>query len=310
MKNTKYDLLTVISDPYYLEEYGCGSHRRQVIDCICDCGKKRTIQIQQLKKLKIKSCSQGCPVRKQVASTKETIRCLNCKEMVKRSPSRKAKYCSHQCSIEHKRFDIINNFSEITPESSYWLGFIFGDGSVNKNYTTLQVGLSKTDEDHLIKLSNYIYGVDRVYKYKTKSLLRVANPYLVDNLKNNGIINRKTYDQIIPVPKTHQYDFIRGFIDADGWVGIKTIYNKRYRKEYRYPNIGVCSYLKDTLTEVCDTLGFKSKRIYKKKNQELYDVRWSAKNDVLEILTKLNTFDENTIKLNRKWDKVNEYYRT
>ena len=30
----------------------------------------------------------------------------------------------------------------------------------------------------------------------------------------------------------------------------------------------------------------------------------------LEILTKLNTFDENTIKLNRKWDKVNEYYRT
>jgi hypothetical protein len=309
MKNTRYDLLTITSDPYYLDEYGSGAHRRQVVDCVCDCGNTRTIKVQELKKLKIKSCSQWCPIRKQMVSTKETVECPNCQKIFDRCPSRQAKYCSFQCSVEHKKFDIINDFSEITSESSYWLGFIFGDGSVDKKYMNLQVGLSKKDEDHLIKLSEYIYGTDRVYKYDTKSLLRVNNPILVNNLKTKGVTNNKTYSQTIPIPKIFQYDFIRGFIDADGWAGVRTIYNKKYKKEYYNPHIGLCSYLKGSLIEVCEALDFKGKKILKKKNQELYEVRWSSKNDVLDILTKLKIFDQSTIKLNRKWDKLNEYYR-
>lgn len=60
----RFGNLVAIGQPYYLEPPDSGKHRRQKIDCLCDCGKTReTLSIPALHKgAYLPYCSRECPL--------------------------------------------------------------------------------------------------------------------------------------------------------------------------------------------------------------------------------------------------------
>lgn len=230
----------------------------------------------------------------------ETIVCSNCSKPFLIEPFRKAKYCSFECSVLHRKFQIINDFSELTSESSYWAGFLFGDGSIDMNQK-VQVCLSNLDGGynltHLKKLSEYVYGQNRVNEYDTRIHLQFKTDNLLENLGKFGIIPNKTHNGHMVLPDRFKHDFIRGYFDADGWCSVRKQLNKKYNKYYDNNSIGLCSYLSKNLEIVTQYLP--KTNITKKKTQELYEVRWASKNKLLECYKTLN----GVLRLESKWEK-------
>lgn len=124
-------------------------------------------------------------------------------------------------------FDKINDSNK-----AYWLGFISADGNVYKNKFSIE--LSEKDEKHLEKLKNDLKTNRPLYhrcrNNKQYVSIEISNKHFVDNLKRHGIVPRKTWNLIFPdIPDIYYKDYIRGFIDGDGYYS----FNKRYvfRKE-------------------------------------------------------------------------------
>lgn len=236
----------------------------------------------------------------------EDLICLNCKIIYSRHKSRKSKFCSSKCSEKYKTVYPINNFDEINSVNCYWYGFLFGDGSINHN-GDIQVCLSNLDGGynvkHLRKLSHLIYGFDRVHVYETKCHFRFKTNNSLNNLSRFGIIPNKTYNGEIIMPPKYQYDFIRGYFDADGWFS-----NNKYKSKngyiYEKPMIGLCSFLSKNLEIISSFLP--DAKITKKKKQELYEIRWQSQEKIKKFYTLVN----GNLKLERKWDlKLDPYIK-
>lgn len=252
-------------------------------------------------------CSKDCynkiikekPIKKILESRKEKKICKNCFIEFTRHISREAIFCSHECYNDFNRESVIFNFQDLTREAIYWIGFIFGDGSIDKT-GRVQICLSVLDDgsslDHLFRLSNFIYGKNKVNIYKTRAVLQFKNNNIEDVFSQYGIIPNKTYKSELILPSIHVNDFIRGFFDADGWSTLK-----KYKGKYKYLGIGMCSYKEDSLLKIKEYLNYGN--VCKKKNQELYEYRFSSKKDCLSFYNNINGFP----RLERKWKKIENY---
>lgn len=128
-------------------------------------------------------------------------------------------------------------FSSLTPESLYWLGFLYADGCISQRrnsgpfYTCLS--LSIKDEDVLKQFKSFLqtdspikYGFtttqdDKIFK---NCRLFINNTSINNSLFELGLIPRKSL--IIQFPeflKNHPLvsHFIRGYFDGDGCVSEK-----------------------------------------------------------------------------------------
>jgi len=197
---------------------------------------------------------------------------------------------------------LINDFSKITPESSYWLGFLFGDGSID-SADKLQLCLSSVDHSHTQKLSQFLFGVDytNYYPQHTKSHMQITSHCLAQQLKKYNIIPDKTYKSNMILPNRHKKDFLRGFFDADGWISIGKSWNTQYNKHYDRHCFGVCSYLKTNI-ETFNSYMPHPGNINKKRNQELYELRWGSKPQIIDLAKYLQGFP----RLDRKWIKLDK----
>lgn len=243
--------------------------------CKCDCGNKTTITLNSIKKNHTTSC--GC-------RGKET-------RYKKDSSLRK----------------IYNYFDKLTPESAYWAGFIFGDGSVSKN-GTIQIGLSvhtKGTPEHLLKLSKWIFKKDYRLWYKDLCVLQINNTQITKNLKKYGIIRNKTYDSCLIFPDKYQQHFLRGYFDADGWFTARKQHVKG--KYYDVFSWGLCSYLQQNLLLAKNIIPVPC-ILTKKNNQELWEIRINRKTDLLQLIDFLGTSDTK-ICYKRKWDKLWKFYK-
>ena len=93
------------------------------------------------------------------------MKCSFCsKHLSKIQICKKNKFCSNDCCISSRKRKILNNFSLDNEETYYWAGFLFGDGSVDNNYK-IQICLSIKDMNHLVKLSNFVFGKNFVKSY-------------------------------------------------------------------------------------------------------------------------------------------------
>lgn len=111
-----------------------------------------------------------------------------------------------------------------SPEESYWLGFLVGDGTIYENRYRVKLALQKKDKNHIEKFINFLgYNKKKIYFYPYKPLckVRIDNKELLINLYNLGLCQNKvhkTHKGLIP--KRYQRDFIRGLFDADGTIHI------------------------------------------------------------------------------------------
>lgn len=134
-------------------------------------------------------------------------------------------------------FDIID-----TEEKAYWLGFMYADGYIGASEYSVGINLSIKDIDHLKKFNNalnYKKGLnisethqfgssehtnkngDTLYMVSTV----IRNKQLWEGLNSKGCVPNKSLiltfpDESIFKDKKLVYDFIRGYFDGDGTLGL------------------------------------------------------------------------------------------
>lgn len=106
-----------------------------------------------------------------------------------------------------------------TEEKAYWLGFLYADGYVSK-YNQVEVALSLKDEEHLIKLKNFVNTNTNIIKDNYRCRLLFCSKELVKDLERLGCTNNKSLTLQFPtekqVPQELLRHFIRGYVDGDG----------------------------------------------------------------------------------------------
>lgn len=136
-------------------------------------------------------------------------------------------------------------FNVITPESAYWIGFLFADGSLSPRSVgapVLAVGISEKDEAHLHKLRAFLGSEHKITRYQqrvSKTVprgntfwavrLSIRSAHLGADLRRHGMCN-KSLERVAPLHLAVSRDFWRGLVDGDGHVGCS---NKK-------PRLGLC----------------------------------------------------------------------
>lgn len=126
----------------------------------------------------------------------------------------------------------IKFFSQYTPESCYWAGFIAADGYIRPKRNTVHIKLSLNDKEHLEKFSRSIEFEGTIFertngeKYKV-ACIDINGSWFVEDLKENfGLVPNKTFNVNISqrIPKEMIHHFVRGYFDGDGCI-TKTPYS-------------------------------------------------------------------------------------
>lgn len=122
-----------------------------------------------------------------------------------------------------------NFFEHIdTEEKAYWLGFIYADGSIYKTSKAnkLTIELSNVDKNHLVKFSTSLESNLKIKYRSNRSTcsITVCCKKMVNDLSVYGVIQNKTEKGFInleKIPNNLYKDFIRGYIDGDGYIDKK-----------------------------------------------------------------------------------------
>ena len=123
--------------------------------------------------------------------------------------------------IDTSRNTLIKNiFHTIdTEEKAYWLGFLYADGYISK-YNQIEVSLSLQDEEHLIKLKQFINTNTNIIKDDHRCRLLFCSKALTNDLALLGCVNNKSLILTFPsdkqVPQYLLKHFLRGYVDGDG----------------------------------------------------------------------------------------------
>lgn len=166
----------------------------------------------------------------------------------------------HLCKFNNTIFDIID-----TEEKAYWLGFLYADGYLASKSYQVGLDLSLKDIDHLKKFNefmNYDKGLN-VYethqfgskdnKNKDGKILYIVrtvltNEHLWNSLYKLGCVPNKSLiltfpDESIFSDKKLIYDFIRGYFDGDGTLGVYQHSNKNKNLEESLMFVGTKNFL-------------------------------------------------------------------
>ena len=102
---------------------------------------------------------------------------------------------------------------------AYILGFTFADGNVYQNTLSWKLANNKANKDLLRKINKTIGSTYPIEKQNDSFRLRINHPLLVKDLINLGVIPNKSKRANFPkIPPLLLRDFIRGFLDGDGWI--------------------------------------------------------------------------------------------
>lgn len=164
---------------------------------------------------------------------------INKKTLTKYLKQRNVEIISNGNKSEFNRdfFDIID-----TEEKAYWLGFMYADGYIEQNKYSVGLSLSIKDIEHLKKYNkalNYDRGlnISETHQFgssehtnkKSETLYMVStiitDRQLWEGLNSKGCVPNKSLiltfpDESIFVNKKLIFDFIRGYVDGDGSLGV------------------------------------------------------------------------------------------
>ena len=115
-------------------------------------------------------------------------------------------------------------FDVLTPEATYWYGFIYADGYLHRQ-ESLVVGLARRDHGHLEKLRDFLksghpirdYTVSSGKKRCEASDFRPSNQHLLKRLIELGLGTPRQFDKVLTnVPEEYIHHWIRGYFDGNG----------------------------------------------------------------------------------------------
>lgn len=211
-------------------------------------------------------------------------------------------------SIKPQKKHIYNEqiFQNIdSEEKAYWLGFLFADGHIRlpnkKKQYILKVSLSAKDQNHLEKLAKFL-GTNlkinhHVHKGKNYVDLYINNISIVMDLVALGCIPRKSLILKFPAIQNYVRDFIRGYMDGDGWVSIEK--SNRLRIGF----LGTLDVLSNILKNISENTGLPKVSIKKRGNIHMLMIGYNEYNQ--SIFNYL--YSGSTIFLERKKEIFDKY---
>lgn len=214
------------------------------------------------------------------------------------------KYDIYKVKYNRNKTNHVNStyFANIdTPQKAYFLGFIMADGNMylkgNGKYQ-FSIKIKETDKDILYKLAEHIdFPKDKITireERRNDSLTRCAeikiyNQEFCKHLIALGVIPRKTGKESMPnMNKELQKDFIRGYMDGDGWIS-----KDRYQ-------IGVCTASNDLIESITKYIKQEIDIDLTIHKDSVYTVRSNKRKNVYQILK--HFYYEDCISLDRKYN--------
>lgn len=195
-------------------------------------------------------------------------------------------------------------FKEIQDEdSAYWLGFLYADGSIRKDRNEISLDLQEQDRKTIEDFHKYCNNKNKIREHKIirngKTYLSYASGFSNAIVKNNliklGCVPKKSIILKFPdksqVPQEYIYDFLRGYIDGDGYIQYDF---EKHR--YRIVILGT----KDFLKGLIDRLELFEHYSISKTNSNIYSLTISNKEYIFDFLTKL--YENSNYHLQRKFD--------
>lgn len=152
-------------------------------------------------------------------------------------------------NIDNTFFEKIN-----TEEKAYVLGFLYADGSLNKNGYNVSLKLQERDKSILNKINKAIGSNKPLYFHKkikknhqNQYSIVISNKKMYNDLLKTGLHPNKTYDlKFKKVFKNSLFQhFLRGYFDGDGWV---TLYKRN--SKYISKKTGKISFDRKMVAEV------------------------------------------------------------
>jgi len=156
-------------------------------------------------------------------------------------------------------------FNIMTPENSYWGGFIAADGCVSRN--ALEIELSIIDAEHLKTICKFVgrddslffrkrYRNGKIFEYASVSVLSAK--IIEDLFKNFNIVPCKSLILQPPdLPRCLRRHFIRGYFDGDGSIGWHK-HNRTIRLNFASGSKVFLEWIWDTIREELGCLGQRS----------------------------------------------------
>ena len=118
-------------------------------------------------------------------------------------------------------------FEEIdTVSKAYWLGYLFGDGSMvvrneETRQLTVQLTTGERDDDHLRRYRRAINSDSAMIEDRSKLHIRIGDQEFAEHLYEKGLTETKRTDGSLPDLSSWELRraFVRGLADADGYYG-------------------------------------------------------------------------------------------
>ena len=195
-------------------------------------------------------------------------------------------------------------FKEIgKEEDAYWLGFLYADGNIRVDRNEISLTLQENDKDAVQSFHLFCSNKNSIRKNTIKrngrEYISYTSSFSSEEVKTNlikrGCTPQKSFSLSFPteeqVPKDFLYDFLRGYIDGDGYIQYDI--NK---SRYRIIILGTYEFLTGLIKRTGWSIGSK---IYKNKKENIFRLELSRKELVKERLEKL--YKNSTCHLLRKY---------
>jgi intein-encoded DNA endonuclease-like protein len=196
----------------------------------------------------------------------------------------------------------LNFFDKINEESSYFIGLLFADGSIN-NKGRVTLNLSEKDVELIqifkkkLKTNKPIFSV----KKTNSSSFSFQNKIISEQLNNFGLIPNKSLILKFSekIPNEFLKDYIRGYFDGDGCVSIKKGKNTSSLRVHFVGTYEMLHGIQNVLINELNITKTKINQLTKDKNTFQFEIR--RKNDIQ--LFKDFIYYDNCICLSRKKEK-------
>lgn len=157
----------------------------------------------------------------------------------------------------NRKYYVDDNFFEVIDNDikAYVLGFIWGDGNIQKrkNNTQLRIELAIKDQYILNNIKQIMKSTHPIYNRKRKvknkehisAILSISRKKIVDDLIGLGLSENKNKNPSLPKINTIFWPaFILGLSDSDGFIGIDTENRARWSI---ITTTSLCSAIKNNL---------------------------------------------------------------
>lgn len=215
------------------------------------------------------------------------------------------------CAQNNRLHRNSNYFENIdSRDKAYWLGIMFSDGCVCKRANgSYSISLEMIDKEHIEKFRDALDAFNhkiltvshkKFNNAKLSYAIHIYDKKMAKDLISLGCVPQKSLhlSSIPDIPHDFIYDFIRGFVDGDGCI----CYNHR-QDSYVLKLVGASPLFLAKVMEILEI----DRLSLNKCSKTSYQVTSGKRDDIYRILTKLYENSTNETRLDRKYNKYQEF---